>query len=244
MTDAQTLRADPRRVLWDIAQEAPEGNTLVILDLLAPRSQRPLPFGALAGRSALRIDTTADQDTRARYVEELLERLGVKAEPRAIDELARSESSLAAVRNDLEKLALSGKKITFKELEREALSIEDPKPYQYAGAVAEGRIADAMAIAHEFFANESGPPFHYSRRWRTSAPTSGSWPVRTASFPRACVGKSELFGRSLAASASGARAPPSNVPSVDSKPSSPARSAAAPTKNARSSTASPSNYRD
>jgi len=155
VTDAQTLRADPRRVLWEIAQEAPEGNTLVILDLLAPRSQRPQPFGALAGRGALRIDTTADQATRARYVEELLERLGAKAEPRAIDELARSESSLAAVRNDLEKLALSGKKITFKELEREALSIEDPKPYQYAGAVAEGRIADAMAIAHEFFANES-----------------------------------------------------------------------------------------
>ena len=61
VTDAQTLRADPRRVLWEIAQEAPEGNTLVILDLLAPRSQRPQPFGALAGRSALRIDTTADQ---------------------------------------------------------------------------------------------------------------------------------------------------------------------------------------
>ena len=76
--DAQTLRADPRRELWEVAQEAPEGNTLVIVDLLSPRSQRPQPFGALAGRTALRIDTTADEETRARYVEELLERWALR----------------------------------------------------------------------------------------------------------------------------------------------------------------------
>jgi DNA polymerase III delta subunit len=155
VSDAQTLRAEQRRALWEIAQEVPEGNTLVILDLLPARSQRPQPFGAMAGRAALRVDTSADESARARFVEETLERLEAKAEARVVDELARSESGLAAVRNDLEKLALAGKKITFKDLEREALSIEDPKPYQYAGAVAEGRVADALAIAHEFFANET-----------------------------------------------------------------------------------------
>src|SRR5262249_47445447 len=153
VSDAQTLRADPRRALWEIAQEVPEGNTLIVLDLLAPRSQRPQSLGALAGRSALRIDTTTDEETRARYVEELLERLGAKAEPPVVDGLVRSDSSLAAVRNDIEKLALSGKKITFKDLEREALSIEDPKPYQYASAVVEGRVREALEIAGEFFAN-------------------------------------------------------------------------------------------
>jgi hypothetical protein len=55
------------------------------------------------------------------------------------------------VRNDLEKLALSGKKITLKELERETLSIEDPKAYRYASALAEGKIAEALEIAHESF---------------------------------------------------------------------------------------------
>ncbi|MGC1380601.1 MAG: hypothetical protein WA814_06210 [Candidatus Baltobacteraceae bacterium] len=152
VTETQTLRADPRRALWAVAQEVPEGNTLVLLDLLSPRSQRPQAFGAQAGRSALRIDTTADGDTRARYVAETLERLGAKADARVVEELAASTADLASVRNDLEKLALAGKKITWRDLEREALAIEDPKAYKYASALAEGRIAEALEIAHESFA--------------------------------------------------------------------------------------------
>ncbi|MBV8491232.1 MAG: hypothetical protein JO199_11950 [Candidatus Eremiobacteraeota bacterium] len=154
VTDAQALKAQPRRDLWEAAQTVPDGNTIVLVDLVGPRSQRPQPLSALAGRSAMRIDTTATAETRARFVEETLERLGAKADARAIDELARSESDLAAVRNDLEKLALMGKKIVVADLEREALSIEDPKAYKYAGALVEGKIAEALAIAHECFAND------------------------------------------------------------------------------------------
>lgn len=154
VTDTQALRADPRRELWAAAQDVPEGNTLVLLDLLSPRTQRPQPFGAQAGRSALRIDTTANEDTRARFVEETLDRLGVKAEPRVVEELARSSADLAAVRNDLEKLALTGKKITLKDLERETLSIENPKIYEYARALTEGKVAQALAISEELFAND------------------------------------------------------------------------------------------
>ena len=151
VTDAQTLKAQPRRDLWAVAQEVPDGNTLVILDLLSPRSQRPQPFGAMAGRSALRVDTTASEDARARFVDEALAELSAKAEPRVVDEIARSETDLASVRNDLEKLALSGKKITMKDLERETLSIEDPKAYKYASALVEGKLREALDIAHELF---------------------------------------------------------------------------------------------
>jgi hypothetical protein len=126
----------------------------VLLDLLSPRSQRPVPFGTLAGRAALRIDTTAGEETRARFVQETLQRVDAKSEARVVEELARSNADLAAVRNDLEKLALAGKRITMKDLEREALAIEDPKAYKYATALAEGRVADALAIAHESFAND------------------------------------------------------------------------------------------
>lgn len=154
VTDAQALKAQPRRDLWDVAQAVPDGNTLVILDLLSPKSQRPQPFGALAGRAALRIDTTASEEMRTRFINETLERLGASAEPRVIAELARSESDLAAVRNDLEKLALGGKKITYGDLEQESLAIEDPKAYKYASALVEGKVAAAMEIAHEFFAND------------------------------------------------------------------------------------------
>ena len=154
VTDTQTMRAPVRSDLWDVAQNVPEGSTLVLLDLLPPRGKGPQPFGVLAGRAALRIDTTAGEDARARFVEETLQRLNAKAEPRVVDELARSSAELAAVRNDLEKLALAGKPITLKDLEREAISIEDPKAYRYASLLVEGRTAEALAIAHELFADE------------------------------------------------------------------------------------------
>jgi DNA polymerase III delta subunit len=154
VTDAQTLKAALRRDLWDVAESVPEGNTLVICDLLSPRSQRPQPFGAMAGRSALRIDTMANEDVRARFIQETLQELGASAEARVVDTLARTEADLASVRNDLQKLAIAGKKITYKDLEQESLSIEDPKAYQYAGALVEGRVADALGIARDLFEND------------------------------------------------------------------------------------------
>lgn len=156
IADAQLLKAAPRRDVWAAAQSVPDGNTLVICDLLSPRAQRPEPFGSLAGRSALRIDTTANEAVRTRFIEETLAALQVTAEPRVVGELARSEAPLASVRNDLEKLALAGKKITYADLERETLSVEDPKAYKYAGALVEGRLSDALAIAHDMLAGDRG----------------------------------------------------------------------------------------
>jgi DNA polymerase III delta subunit len=156
VSEAQTLRADPRRALFALTEEVPEGNTLLVSDLLSPRSTRPQSLGSLAGRAALRIDTTADEQARARFVTETLERLQATAEPRAIAELARSEADLTTVRNDLEKLALAGKKITLADLERETLTIGDPKAYKFASALVEGNVATALQIAHELFAENRG----------------------------------------------------------------------------------------
>ncbi len=154
VTDAQALKAQPRRDLFEVMESVPDGNTLIVMDLLSPRSQRPQPLGAQAGRAALRIDTSANEETRARFIDEVLEALGATAEPRVRSELARSEADLASVRNDLEKLALLGKKITYKALEGESLAIEDPKAYRYASALVEGHLGEALGIAHEFFAND------------------------------------------------------------------------------------------
>ena len=154
VTDAQTLKAAMRREIWSVAENVPDGNTLVLCDLLSPRSKRPEPFSALAGRSALRIDTTANEDARTRFIHEALQRIGASADARVVDALARSEADLASVRNDLEKLALTGKKITYKDLEQESLSVEDPKAYQYAGALVEGRVDDALGIARELFSSD------------------------------------------------------------------------------------------
>ncbi|MGH7736303.1 MAG: DNA polymerase III subunit delta [Candidatus Tyrphobacter sp.] len=151
VSDAQTLRAAERRTLLEVAQSVPQGNTLVVVDSLSPRSQRPEPFGSMVGRAALRIDTTASGDARRRFVLETLERLGAKAEPRAVAALVAGNADLAAIRNDLEKLAVAGKRIALADLERETLVVEDPKAYRYAGALLEGRTKEAFAIVAELF---------------------------------------------------------------------------------------------
>jgi DNA polymerase III delta subunit len=154
VSDTQTMRAAPRRDLWAVAQEVPDGSTLVLVDLIAPRGKGPQSFGVMAARAALRIDATAGEETRARFIAETLEELNAKAEPRVVNELARGGADLAAVRNDLEKLAIGTKTITLKDLERESLSIEDPKAYRYAQATAEGSVAEALAIANELLEND------------------------------------------------------------------------------------------
>jgi DNA polymerase III delta subunit len=184
----ERLRAQPRRDLWAVAEAIPAGNTLVLEDLFPPNKKtKPEPFGVLAGRKALRIDTTLNADTRERYVHETLERLGAKAEPRAIAAMAESDADLGAIGNDLEKLALTGTKITLADLERESLAIEDPKAWHYAGALIEGRAADALAIAFELFANDargaavplvSALATELGLIWELARPNGGDLPAR------------------------------------------------------------------
>ncbi|MBC5816485.1 MAG: hypothetical protein GIW97_08085 [Candidatus Eremiobacteraeota bacterium] len=154
VTDTQSLKVAARRELWAVAQSVPDGNTLVLCDLLSPRSQRPEPFGAMAGRTALRIDSTLNEAARTRFVQELLQKLEATAEPRVIAELSSSQAELSAIRNDLEKLALLKKKITYKDLEEDSLSVEDPKAYKYASALVEGRMAEALEIAADLFTSD------------------------------------------------------------------------------------------
>jgi DNA polymerase III delta subunit len=186
--NAHRMRAQPRRDLWAVAENVPAGNTLVLEDLFPPaKKTKPEPFGQLAGRKALRIDTTPNADVRERFVRETLERLGAKAQPRVVAMLAESETGLGAIRSDLEKLALGGGTITVVDLERESLSVEDPKAWQYAAAVVEGRAADALAIAFELFANDprgaavplaSALAGEFALLWELARPGGGELPPR------------------------------------------------------------------
>jgi len=186
--NCQRLRAQPRRDLWAVAENVPAGNTLVLEDLFPPaKKTRPEPYGQLAGRKALRIDTTPNADVRERFVRETLERLGAKAQPRVVTMLAESDSDVGSIRNDLEKLALAGKTITVADLERESLSVEDPKAWQYAAAVVEGRNDEALAIAFELFANDprgaavplaSALAGEFALLWELARPGGGELPPR------------------------------------------------------------------
>ncbi len=182
------LRAQPRRDLWAVAENVPAGNTLILEDLFAPAKRtKPEPYGQLAGRNALRIDTTPNPDVRERFVRETLERLGAKAQPRVIALLAESDSDVGSIRNDLEKLALAGRTITVADVERESLSVEDPKAWQYAAAVVEGRSDQALEIAFDLFANDprgaavplaSALAGEFALLWELARPNGGELPAR------------------------------------------------------------------
>jgi len=186
--NCQRMRVQPRRDLWAVAENVPAGNTLVLEDLFPPaKKTRPEPFGQLAGRKALRIDTTPNADVRERFVRETLARLGAKAQPRVIAALAEGDSDLGAIQNDLEKLALGGGTISVADLERESLSIEDPKAWHYAAAVVEGRADEALAIAFELFAGDprgAGIPLvsalagEFALLWELARPGGGPLPPR------------------------------------------------------------------
>jgi DNA polymerase III delta subunit len=149
---AQDLKAEARRALAAVAERVPEGNTLVIEDLVSPASKRPEPLGKLFGRAALRIDTTPSNDVRERFVREVLAELGAKAEPAAIGALVEADGDLAALRTDLEKLALSNATIALDDVLRETLASSDVRAYHFASAAVAGRTSDALALAEELFA--------------------------------------------------------------------------------------------
>jgi DNA polymerase III delta subunit len=184
---AQLLRVAERRALWEVAQRAPEGNVLILEDLQPPgKKTKPETFGQLAGRTALRIDTSASEDVRERFVRETLVTLGASAEPAVIAALARGDADLTAVRTDLEKLSIGGKKITLAELASESLTTSEAKAYQYASALVEGRSADALAIAFELFSSDprgAGIPLlsalatEYAALWELARP-GGELPAR------------------------------------------------------------------
>jgi DNA polymerase III delta subunit len=151
---AHDLRAEPRRKLLAAAAHVPEGNTLVIEDLVSPASKRPEPLAKLLGREVLRIDTTATPAVRERFIGETLAALGATAEPAALEALIKADADLGATRTDLEKLALGGKRITLDDVQRESLSSVDVKAYQFATAAVAGRTADALGLAHELFSTD------------------------------------------------------------------------------------------
>ncbi|NNM99925.1 MAG: hypothetical protein HKL91_09015 [Candidatus Eremiobacteraeota bacterium] len=194
VNDAQSAKAAPRRALLELAQRSADGeNLLLICDLVAPRSTRPASLGSQLGRSAQRIDCTANEEIRARFVAEELAAAGAEAERQVLAHLSRSESDLASIRNDLAKLALLGRKIQLGDLEQESLAVDDPKPYRFAGALVEGRVAEAFAILGDCFEHDprnaampllSALANEYAMLWEMARP-GGTLPPRMAWRERA-----------------------------------------------------------
>lgn len=145
------LRVDPRRALVKVAERVPQGNFLVVEDLVSPASKRPEPIAKAFGRTVLRIDTTPSVDARERFLRETLAELGATAHPSAVAVLVDGEADLAGMRTDLEKLALGGTRISLDDVMRETLVTADVRAYRYASAAVAGHAAEALGLAHEMF---------------------------------------------------------------------------------------------
>ena len=153
------MRAQPRRDFWEVAQATPEGNVLIVEDLVSASSKRPEPLSKGAGRSALRIDTTASREARERYIRDEMAALSMQAEPAVLATLANAGSDLIAVRTDLEKLALLGTMVTLEDLLRESLVADDAKAYHFANLLVEGRRAEAYAMADDMLSGDRSALF-------------------------------------------------------------------------------------
>ncbi len=183
---AHELRAEPRRGLLAAAATVPAGNMLVIEDLISPSSKRPEPLAKLLGRGALRIDTTPTDETRERFLRETLADLGASASPPAFEALHSGDGDLAALRTDLEKLALSGTRIELADVERETLAAVNVKAYHFATEVLAGDVGRALEIAGELFGEDprgaaipllSALAVEYGLVWELARP-GGSLPAR------------------------------------------------------------------
>ncbi len=199
---AHELRADARRALLKVAEHVPEGNTLVIEDLVSPASKRPEPLAKTLGRAALRIDTTPGSDARERFVRETLAGLGATAEPRAIALLVEGSADLAGVRTDLEKLSLGGTMISLDDVARETLVTADVRAYKYASAAVAGRASEALGLAHELFSSDprgAAVPLlaalaaEYLLVWEVARP-GGALPARATWRERELSGVARALG--------------------------------------------------
>ncbi len=201
--DAHELRAQPRRELWALTDALNEQTTLVLEDLFPPtKKTKPEPFGQLAPKGTLRIDTTAPTAVRAQFVRERCQGLGVRIEPAAVTALAEGDGTLSAISNELGKLSLAGEEIRLSTLAVETLGASDPKAYQYASALVEGKTGGALAIAHELLSADprgaavpllSALATEYGFLWELARP-NGRLPARFTWRERALRPLAERLG--------------------------------------------------
>ena len=184
----ERLRAQPRRDLWAVAEAVPAGNTLVLEDLFPPNKKtKPEPFGALAGRKALRIDTTRNggyaRALRARNARAPRRKGGAARDrgdgrERRGSRRDRQRSRKARARRNENH---AGRPRARESVDRRSEGVA------LCGALVEGRAADALAIAFELFANDprgaavplvSALATEFGLIWELARPGGGELPAR------------------------------------------------------------------
>ena len=160
--DTIDLKKDDRDEIVAACADVPQQAVLVIDHSgkpARPQGRRPKDEAAAfaAGtRGALLLDCALDAPAAARYIDQYSAQLGVKVDAEARAILADTEDA-SEIKNALDKLALTTKRIRVADIRDYAVSPQESKLWDLADAVNDRSVTRALALSREFMDNPIGP---------------------------------------------------------------------------------------
>jgi DNA polymerase III delta subunit len=156
------LKKDDRDEIVEACRDVPEHAVLVVDHSgrpARPQGRKPKDEAAAftAGtRGAMLLECALDAAGAARFIDECVASLDVKIDPEARAILADTEDA-AEIKNALDKLALTTKRIRVADIRDYAVSPQESKLWDLADAVNDRLTAKALGMAREFEDNAIGP---------------------------------------------------------------------------------------
>lgn len=156
------LKKDDRDEIVEACRDVPEHAVLVVDHSGRPaRLQGRKPKDEAAAfvsgtRASLLLECALDAAAASRYIDDYAATLDVKIDADARAILADTEDA-AEIKNALDKLALTTKRIRVSDIRDYAVSPQESKMWDLADAVNERQTAKALGMAREFEDNAIGP---------------------------------------------------------------------------------------
>jgi DNA polymerase III delta subunit len=156
------LKKDDRDEIVDACRDVPEHAVLVVDHSgkpARPQGRKPKDEAsafASGTSSSLMLECALDAGGAARYINDYSAASGVKIDAEARALLADTED-VAEIKNALDRLALTTKRIRVADIREYAVSPQDSKLWDLADAVNERNVARALGMAREFGDNPIGP---------------------------------------------------------------------------------------
>lgn len=156
------LKKDDRDVIAGACRDVPD-QALLVIDHSGrparPQGRKPREEAAAfaaGSQSSMLVDCSLDAAGAAKYIDRHAAELGVKVDAEARNILADTED-VAEIKNALDRLALTTKRIRVADIRDYAVSPQESKLWDLADAVNERNVTRALAMAREFMDNPIGP---------------------------------------------------------------------------------------
>ena len=156
------LRKDERDAIVTACRDVPKEAILVIDHSgkpARPQGRKPRDEAAefaSGTRGAIVLECALDQPGCARYIDEYLTPLGTKIDAEARTALAATDD-VAEIKNALDRLTLTTKRIRLADVRDYAVSPQDAKLWDLGDAVTAGDVSKALHLARELSENPIGP---------------------------------------------------------------------------------------